>query len=78
MPVGPTGETPVLQISIPERIKVKPIVRRQSGIMFQAIDVALRPMLDVFRAMLPIQNDFVGEFFEENFIVIASTINPEK
>jgi hypothetical protein len=37
---------------IPKRIEVKPIVRREPGIMFQTIDVALSPMLNVFGAMV--------------------------
>ena len=46
--------------------------------MFQAIDVALRPMLDAFGPMLAIQNDFISEFFEIYFVAIASAINPEE
>src|SRR5438132_14012634 len=79
MPARPTGKMPVLRTaSIPKRVKIKPIVRREPGIMFQTIDVALRPMLDVFGAMLAIQNDFVGEFLEIDFVTVASSINPEE
>ena len=46
--------------------------------MFQAIDVALRPTLNVFGAMLAIQNYFVGEFFEMNFVAVASAIDTEE
>ena len=46
--------------------------------MFQAIDVALCPLLDVFDAVLPLQNDFVREFFEIDFIPISSPINTEE
>src|SRR5918996_6017275 len=46
---------------IPERIKVEPVVRRQTRIVLQPRDVALHPRLNLLRALLPIQRDLVGE-----------------
>src|ERR1700748_3031245 len=63
---------------IPEAVKVEPIVWSEPGIMFQSIDITLRPMLNAFGPMLAIQDNFVGEFLEIDFVAVPSTINPEE
>ena len=80
MPVGPTAKMAVLQLRslIPKRIEIKPIVRRKSGVMFQTIDITLRPMLDVFGTMVAIQDYILGELLEMNFVTITSTIEAKE
>ena len=80
MPVGPTAKMAVLQLRslIPKRIEIKPIIRRQSGVMFQTIDITLRPMLDVLGTAVAIQDYFLGKSFEINFVVVASVIKTKK
>ena len=68
----------VLLYSIPERIKVEPVVRRQTRIMLQPRDVALHPRLNLLGAMLPIQHDLVGEMFEVNVIAIPAAVETEE
>ena len=78
MPVGPTAKMAVLQPLIPKRIEIKPIIRRQSGVMFQTIDITLRPMLDVFGAAVAVQDYFLGESLEKNFVAVASVIQTKE
>ena len=66
------------QSLIPERVKVEPVVRRETRIMLQPRDVALHPGLNLARAMLPIQNDLVGEMFEVNVVPISAAIQTEE
>ena len=63
---------------IPERIKVEPVVRRQTRVMLQAREVALCPRLRLLRAMLPIQHDFISERFEINVVAIPAAIEAEE
>ncbi len=46
--------------------------------MLQAINVALHPMLDVLRAPVAIQDYFLGQLLEVNFVVVAASIKAEK
>src|SRR5947207_9443544 len=62
----------------PERIKVEPIVRRQTRIMLQPRDVEIHPRLDLLGAMLPIQHDLVGEMFEVNIVAIPASVETEE
>src|SRR5437763_11216974 len=78
MPVGPTAKMAVLQRLIPKRIKIKPIVRRNPGVMLETIDITLRPMLDVFGATVAIQDYFLGESLKKNFVAVASMIEAEE
>jgi hypothetical protein len=78
MPVGPTAKMGVLQRLIPKRIKIKPIVRCKSGVMLETIDIALRPMLDVFGAVVAIQDYFLGESLKINFVAVASVIETKE
>src|SRR5437763_15572821 len=78
MPVGPTAKMAVLQRLIPKRIKIKPIVRRKPGVMLETINITLRPMVDVFGAAVAIQDYFLGESLEINFVVVASMIEAKK
>src|SRR4029077_3871026 len=64
--------------SVPERIKVEPVVRRQKRIMLQARDVALHPRLNLLGAMFPIQHDLVGEMFEVNVVAIPASVEAEE
>ena len=68
----------VLQRLIPKRIKIKPIVRRNPGVMLETIDITLRPMLDVFGATVAIQDYFLGESLKKNFVAVASMIEAEE
>jgi len=63
---------------IPERIKVEPVVRRQTRIMLQPRDVEIHPRLDLLGAMLPIQHDLVGEMFEVNIVAIPAPVETEE
>src|ERR1700758_3286332 len=63
---------------IPERIKVEPVVRRQTRIMLQPRDVTLNPRLNLIRAMLPIQHDLVGEMFEVNVVAVPAAVEAEE
>ena len=63
---------------IPERIKVEPVVRRQTRVMLQAREVALCLRLRLLRAMLPIQHDFISEMFEINVVAIPAAIEAEE
>src|SRR2546421_12886624 len=63
---------------IPKRIEVKPVVRRATGVMLQSLGIALRPMLNVFGPAFTIQNDFVGEMLEVNFVAVPAVIDAEK
>src|SRR6266496_3941558 len=88
MPVGSTAsprrvrsladKMAVLQRLIPKRIKIKPIVRRNPGVMLETIDITLRPMLDVFGATVAIQDYFLGESLKKNFVAVASMIEAEE
>src|SRR5882724_4534633 len=63
---------------IPERIKVEPVVRRQTRIMLQPLDVALHPRLNILGAMLSIQHDLAGEMFEVNVVAIPAAVETEE
>ena len=66
------------QLLIPKRIKVEPVIRRKPRVIFQAIDVTLHPMLDVLCAPVGIQNYFLSQSLELNFVVVTAAINAEK
>jgi hypothetical protein len=46
--------------------------------MLETIDIALRPMLDVFGAVVAIQGYFLGESLEMNFVAVASVIETKE
>ena len=46
--------------------------------MFETIDVTLRPMLDVFGAAVAVQDYFIGESLEKNFVAVASVIQTKE
>ena len=46
--------------------------------MLETIDITLRPMLDVFCTMVAIQDYFLGELLEMNFVAITSTIEAKE
>ena len=71
-------EMALLQRLIPKRIKIKPIVRRNPGVMLETIDITLRPMLDVFGATVAIQDYFLGESLKNNFVAVASMIEAKE
>src|SRR5207253_10137868 len=80
MPVWPHSQDGFATVArlIPKRIKIKPIVRRKPGVMLETIDITLRPMLDVFGAAVPIQDYFLGESLEINFVAVPSMIEAKE
>src|SRR5438105_4678740 len=80
MPVWPHSQDGCATVArlIPKRIKIKPIIRGKPGVMLETIDVTSRPMLDVFSAAIPIQDYFLGESLEINFVAVASTIETKE
>src|SRR5215470_10627681 len=68
----------VLPYSVPEGIKIEPVVRRETRIMLQPRDVALHPQLDFLGPMLSIQHDLVGEMFEVNIVAISAAVHTEE
>src|SRR6266513_664439 len=66
------------QLLIPKWIEIEPIVRRKPGVILETIDITLRPMLDVFGVAVAIQDYFLGESLEINFVVVASMIEAKK
>jgi hypothetical protein len=63
---------------IPKWIEIEPVVRRKPRVMLQAIDVALHPMLDVLRPPVAIQDYFLSQSLEVNFVVVAPAVKAEK
>src|SRR5438045_3593313 len=63
---------------VPERKKVKPIVRRETGVVLEPSDIALRPLLQIVGTIVPMDGDFLGEFLEVNFVTIAAAIEAEE
>jgi hypothetical protein len=76
--VGSTAKMAVLQRLIPKWIKIKPIVRRKPGVMLETIDITLRPIFDVFGAVVAIQDYFLGESLEINFVAVVSKIETKE
>ena len=64
--------------SVPKRIKVEPIVRRQACVVLEPRDVAFRPRLDFLGATLAIQCDLVGKMFEVNVVAVSSAVEAEE
>jgi hypothetical protein len=46
--------------------------------MLQAIGVALHPMLDVLPAPVAIQDYFLSQLLEVNFVMVAPAVKAEK
>src|ERR1051325_6814347 len=63
---------------VPEWIKIEPVVRRNPRVMFEPINVALRPLLDLVGALSARQRDFVGKLLEKNFVTVPAAIETEK
>ena len=67
-----------LLVLFPKVIKIEPIVGRQAAVMFQAVGVALGPLLNLLVSMLPVDRDLLGEQLEMDLVAVASTVKPEK
>src|SRR5512132_3948954 len=67
-----------LRLLSPKIIKVEPVVGRQAAVAFQAVGVALGPLLNLRVSMLSVDRHLVGEQLEMHFVAIASAIQPEK
>jgi hypothetical protein len=63
---------------VPEWIKVEPVIRRESRVVLQPISIALRPLLELAGPPVAVQNNFIGEMFEMDFVTIASAIKAEE
>src|SRR5947207_6921576 len=63
---------------IPKRIEVKPVVWRATDVVLQPLGIALRPMLNVFGPAFAIQNYFIGEMLEINFVAVPAVIKAEE
>ena len=46
--------------------------------MLQPLDIALRPVLDVLRAAIAIQNNLLSEMLEVNFVMISAAVEAKK
>src|SRR5580765_2044145 len=67
-----------LSLFFPKVIKVEPVVGRQAAVMFQAVGVALGPLLDLLLSMLPVDRDLIGKQLEMNLVAVASAVEPEE
>jgi hypothetical protein len=67
-----------LSVLFPKVIKVEPVIGRQAAVMFQAVGVALGPLLNLLLSMLPVDRELLGEQLEMNLVTIASAVEPEE
>src|SRR3989442_8999820 len=67
-----------LLLFCPKIIEVEPVVGCQATVVFQAIGVALGPLLNLLVSMLSIDRDLLGEQLEMLLVTIPSTVEPEE
>src|SRR4026207_968208 len=67
-----------LSVLFPKVIKIEPVVGRQAAVMFQAVGVALGPLLNFLVSMLPVDRDLFCEQLELNLVAVASTVEAEE
>jgi hypothetical protein len=67
-----------LSLLFPKVIKIEPVVGRQAAVMFQAVGVALGPLLNLLVSMLPVDRDLFGEQLELDLVTIASAVESEE
>ena len=67
-----------LPLLFPKVIKVEPIVGRQAAVVFQAVGVALGPLLNLLVSMPSVDRDLLGEQLEMDLVAIASSVEPEE
>src|SRR4029077_15204757 len=67
-----------LSLLFPKVIKIEPVVGRQAAVMFQAVGVALGPLLNFLVSILPADRDLFGEQLELYLVAVAAAVEAEE